>query len=148
MQHFDKAVVGGDKWLMQLGTLSGNPVASVAGIKTMEILRRPGQYEKLRQIGKRLQNMQSYRLSKAGIPHQIVGDETLFDVLFTKDSCTDYRNTKHNRPELAALYNQTLREQGILKSPSKLYPSLAISEEDLHKTADAVNKAVDAVSRI
>ena len=45
MQHFDKAIVGADKWLMQLGTLSGNPVASVAGIKTMEILRRPGQYE-------------------------------------------------------------------------------------------------------
>ena len=69
MQHFDKAIVGDDKWLMQLGTLSGNPVASVAGIKTMEILRRPGQYETLRQTGKRLQNMQSDRLNKAGIAH-------------------------------------------------------------------------------
>jgi glutamate-1-semialdehyde 2,1-aminomutase len=57
-------------------------------------------------------------------------------------------STKHNQPTLAALYNQTLREQGILKSPSKLYPSLAISEEDLHKTEAAVNKAVDVVSRI
>ena len=148
MQHFDKAIVGTDKWLMQLGTLSGNPVASVAGIKTMEILRRPGQYEKLRQIGKRLQTMQSDYLNKAGIAHQIVGDETLFDVLFTKDSCTDYRNTKHNQPELAALYNQTLREQGILKSPSKLYPSLAISEADLCKTEIAINRAVDVVSCI
>ena len=148
MQHFDKAIVGADKWLMQLGTLSGNPVASVAGIKTMEILRRPGQYEKLRQIGKRLQTMQSDYLNKAGIAHQIVGDETLFDVLFTKDSCTDYRNTKHNQPELAALYNQTLREQGILKSPSKLYPSLAISEADLCKTEIAINRAVDVVSWI
>lgn len=148
MQHFDKAIVGADKWLMQLGTLSGNPVASVAGIKTMEILRRPGQYEKLRQIGKRLQTMQSDYLNKAGIAHQIVGDETLFDVLFTKDSCTDYRNTKHNQPELAALYNQTLREQGILKSPSKLYPSLAISEADLCKTEIAINRAVDVVSCI
>ena len=148
MQHFDKAIVGADKWLMQLGTLSGNPVASVAGIKTMEILRRPGQYEKLRQIGKRLQTMQSDYLNKAGIAHQIVGDETLFDVLFTKDSCTDYRNTKHNQPELAALYNQTLREQGILKSPSKLYPSLAISEADLCKTEIAINRAVDVVSYI
>jgi glutamate-1-semialdehyde 2,1-aminomutase len=146
MQHFDKAIVGGDKWLMQLGTLSGNPVASVAGIKTMEILRRPGQYEKLRQTGKRLQNMQSDHLNKAGIAHQIVGDETLFDVLFTKECCIDYRSTKHNQPALAALYNKTLREHGILKSPSKLYPSLAISEDDLHKTEAAVNMAVDAIS--
>ena len=72
MKHFDKAVVGGDKWLMQLGTLSGNPVASVAGLKTMEILRRPGQYEALRKTGKRLQDMQSEKLHKAGIAHQIV----------------------------------------------------------------------------
>ena len=148
MQHFDKAIVGGDKWLMQLGTLSGNPVASVAGIKTMEILRRPGQYEKLRQTGKRLQNMQSDHLNKAGIAHQIVGDETLFDVLFTKECCIDYRSTKHNKPALAALYNKTLRERGILKSPSKLYPALAISEDDLHQTEAAVNMAVDAISQI
>ena len=148
MNHFDKAVVGGDKWLMQLGTLSGNPVASVAGLKTMEILRRPGQYEALRKTGKRLQNMQSEKLRKAGIAHQIVGDETLFDVLFTQNKCIDYRNTKHSQPELAALYNQTLREKGILKSPSKLYPSLAISEADLCKTEIAINRAVDVVSCI
>ena len=147
MRHFDKAIVGGDKWLMQLGTLSGNPVASVAGLKTMEILRRPGQYEALRKTGKRLQQMQSDRLNKAAIAHQIVGDETLFDVLFTEKSCSDYRTAKHSQPDLAALYNKTLREQGILKSPSKLYPSLAISEEDLHLTEAAVNMAVDAVSR-
>ncbi|MTI02522.1 aspartate aminotransferase family protein, partial [Roseibium sp. RKSG952] len=40
MAHFDKAAVGADKWLMQLGTLSGNPVAAVAGLKTMEVLKR------------------------------------------------------------------------------------------------------------
>ena len=148
MQHFDKAVVGGDKWLMQLGTLSGNPVASVAGLKTMEILRRPGQYETLRRTGKRLQDMQSERLHNAGIAHQIVGDETLFDVLFTDNKCTDYRSTKHNQPARAALYNQTLRKQGILKSPSKLYPSLAITEADLAQTDEAVAAAVNALSEV
>ena len=148
MQHFDKAVVGGDKWLMQLGTLSGNPVASVAGLKTMEILRRPGQYETLRRTGKRLQDMQSERLHNAGIAHQIVGDETLFDVLFTDNKCTDYRSTKHNQPARAALYNQTLRKQGILKSPSKLYPSLAITEADLAQTDEAVTAAVNALSEV
>jgi glutamate-1-semialdehyde 2,1-aminomutase len=48
MAHFDKAKVGPDGWLMQLGTLSGNPVAAIAGLKTLEILRRPGAYESLR----------------------------------------------------------------------------------------------------
>jgi len=146
MQHFDKAVVGGDKWLMQLGTLSGNPVASVAGLKTMEILRRPGQYEKLRTIGRTLQQMQSQRLNTAGIAHQIVGDETLFDILFTDQPCSDYRTTKHQHPQMAASYNATLRTHGILKSPSKLYPSLAISEQDLQVTEQAVDRAVSALS--
>ena len=146
MKHFDKAVVGGDKWLMQLGTLSGNPVASVAGLKTMEILRRPGQYATLRKTGKRLQDMQSEKLHKAGIAHQIVGDETLFDVLFTQNSCTDYRSTKHAEAERAGLYNLTLRQNGILKSPSKLYPSLAITDADLDQTDEAVTAAVKALS--
>ena len=146
MKHFDKAVVGGDKWLMQLGTLSGNPVASVAGLKTMEILRRPGQYEALRKTGKHLQDMQSEKLHKAGIAHQIVGDETLFDVLFTQNSCTDYRSTKHAEAERAGLYNLTLRQHGILKSPPKLYPSLAITDADLDQTDEAVTAAVKALS--
>ena len=148
MQHFDKAIVGADRWLMQLGTLSGNPVAAVAGLKTMEILRRPGSYDRLRQIGGSLQQMQSTALSQAGIAHRICGDETLFDVLFTDLEATNYRNARHDNPDRASQYNAVLRSQGILKSPSKLYPSLAVSEQDLDETQAAVQKAVAAVAEI
>ena len=34
MRHFDKGVVGEDGFTFQVGTLSGNPLASVAGLKT------------------------------------------------------------------------------------------------------------------
>lgn len=145
MQHFDKAVVGSDKWLMQLGTLSGNPVASVAGLKTMEILRRDASYQTLRSHGKALQNMQIEALTKAGITHQLCGDETLFDIFFTDTPCVDYRSTKHQHPDQAAKYNQTLRQHGILKSPSKLYPSLALTDSDLEHTSIAVEHAVAAL---
>ena len=142
MQHFDKAIVGADKWLMQLGTLSGNPIAAAAGLKTMEVLRRKGSYDKLRAIGKSLQDMQSDALTKAGVPHQICGDETLFDIFFTKAACRDYRSAKHDDPAQNAAYNATLRKNGIFKSPGKLYPSLAVTEADLEHTKDAVLKAV------
>jgi len=142
MQHFDKAIVGADKWLMQLGTLSGNPVAAAAGLKTMEVLRRKGSYDTLRAIGKSLQDMQSDALTKAGVPHQICGDETLFDIFFTKAACRDYRTAKHDEPAQNAAYNATLRKNGIFKSPGKLYPSLAVTEADLEHTKDAVLKAV------
>lgn len=39
---------------MQAGTLSGNPLAMVAGIKTLEILARPGAYEHLDKVTSRL----------------------------------------------------------------------------------------------
>ncbi len=142
MKHFDKSQVGEAGWLMQLGTLSGNPVASVAGLKTMEILRREGTYEQLRATGAALQQMQVDELTKAGIPHQICGDETLFDVSFTETPCRDYRSARHDDPKRNALYNDVLRENGIFKSPGKLYPSLAVTEADLEQTREAVKRAV------
>ena len=146
MRHFDKAVVGADKWLMQLGTLSGNPVAAAAGLKTMEILRREGAYDRLRTIGAQLQKMQSDALTQAGIAHRICGDETLFDIYFTDRPCRDYRDAQHDDPGLSALYNDMLRRLGIFKSPGKLYPSLAITDADLDQTKAAVLAAVQALT--
>ncbi|UWR02098.1 aminotransferase class III-fold pyridoxal phosphate-dependent enzyme [Ruegeria conchae] len=145
MQHFDKSIVGANKWLMQLGTLSGNPIAAAAGLKTMDILRREGSYDRLRAIGKELQDMQSEELSKADIPHQICGDETLFDIFFTASVCRDYRTAKHDDPKRNEAYNATLRHHGIFKSPGKLYPSLAISAMDLELTKIAVQAAVRSI---
>ncbi len=146
MQHFDKSVVGADKWLMQLGTLSGNPIAAAAGLKTMEVLRREGTYDTLRATGRALQNMQINALNDAGIAHQVCGDETLFDIFFTASPCRDYRSAKHNDPQRNALYNASLRQNGIFKSPGKMYPSLAITEADIAQTHAAVLKAVQAIS--
>ncbi len=92
--------------------------------------------------------MQQDALTKAGIPHQVCGDETLFDILFTDMACLDYRSAKHKSPDQAAVYNAALRQHGILKSPSKLYPSLALTEADLTQTHLAVTHAVEAMSRL
>lgn len=147
MQHFDKCAVGADKWLMQLGTLSGNPVASAAGLKTMEVLRRAGAYEDLRAAGAALQKMQTDTLREAAIPHRICGDVTLFDIFFTDNSCRDYRTAKHDDPERNALYNEVLRRHGVFKSPGKLYPSLAVTDDDLALIQQAVTNAVEAICR-
>ena len=141
MAHFDKDKVGEEGWLMQLGTLSGNPVASVAGLKTLEILRRPGQYEQLRSVGRRLMNAFSEQLDKAGFSHRIVGDETLFDVVFTDRDVRTYRDTKAANAARNARFNSILRDQRIFKSPGKTYPSLAITEEDMEQTIAAISFA-------
>ena len=148
MAHFDKSTVGPEKWLMQLGTLSGNPVASAAGLKTMEILRRPGQYERLRASGERLMEMQSRALSVQGIAHRICGDPTLFDLYFTNSDPVDYRSARHSDPRLNEVWNSVLRANGVFKSPGKLYPSLALTETDLELTQRAVTRAAQAVGEI
>ncbi|MEM9433879.1 MAG: aminotransferase class III-fold pyridoxal phosphate-dependent enzyme [Pseudomonadota bacterium] len=141
MQHFDKSCVQNDKWLMQLGTLSGNPVAAAAGLKTMEVLRRDGTYDQLRAFGRRLQTIQSDALEARGIAHRICGDETLFDIFFTDAPCRDYRSAQHDDPDRNAVYNSILRDNGVFKSPGKFYPSLALTEADFELTEQAVANA-------
>lgn len=138
MDHFDKQVVGQDGWLMQLGTLSGNPVASAAGLKTLEILRRPGMYDLLREVGSSLMSMFDKHLSAAGIAHQIVGDKTLFDIVFTDTKVRNYRDVMKADTDINSKFNKLLRENGIFKSPGKTYPSLAHSNDDLELTDKAI----------
>ncbi len=146
MDHFDKSIVGADKWLMQLGTLSGNPVAAQAGRKTMEILRRDGAYDTLRANGQRIWDMFDNHLSAAGIPHRIVGDQTLFDVVFTDQDVMNYRGTFAADTDKNASFNRVLRAEGIFKSAGKTYPSLALTEEDFDITEAAIKTAVAAIS--
>jgi glutamate-1-semialdehyde 2,1-aminomutase len=145
MRHFDKAQVGAEGWLMQLGTLSGNPVAAVAGLKTMEVLRRDGAYDQLNGTGKRLMQATSAALEEAGVPFQIVGEPSLFEVVFTGAKVRDYRDTQAGDAERTKRYNAVLREEGIFKSPGKTYPSLALTEEDLQQTEAAIRKAAMAL---
>ena len=57
-----------------------------------------------------------------------------------------HRTAKHDDPARNATYNATLRQQGIFKSPGKLYPSLAITSNDLEQTKVAVEHAVRSIS--
>jgi len=137
MSLFDKALAG-NKWLMQVGTLSGNPVAAIAGLKTLEILSRPGQYDRLRQTGKHIKTLLHGALDKVGIAHKIVGDDMLFDVVFTNNNVRNYRDTVYANKKRQTAFNAALREKGILKSTAKIYPHLAISDNDLAFTKSAI----------
>ncbi len=146
LAHFDKSLVGADNWLMQLGTLSGNPVAAVAGLKTLDILERDGQYAELRRKGAAIWRSMDQALSQQGIGHQMVGDETLFEVVFTDKPPTNYRDVQAGDSKQAALWNNALRAHGIFKSPGKVYPSLALTSDDLEQIDQAAQIAARAVA--
>src|SRR5499427_6147845 len=137
MAHFDRNAVGDDGFLMQVGTLSGNPVAAAAGLTTLEILRRPGAYEGLFATGRELMGALTELLKRNGIDAQVTGEPPLFDVVFTGDPVRDYRGTLRGDGDMMRRFNALLREQGVLKGESKYYVSLAHTPEDIRHTSDA-----------
>jgi glutamate-1-semialdehyde 2,1-aminomutase len=147
MAHFDKGAVAEDEFMMQVGTLSGNPIAAAAGLKTLEILKRPGSYEKIFANGRAL--MDGYRriLGDAGVTARVVGDAPMFDIVFTDREVTDYRSALGDQDSMKRC-NGLLRERGILKGESKYYVSLAHTDEDIRFTLDAFASAVGELARM
>jgi glutamate-1-semialdehyde 2,1-aminomutase len=127
---------------VQIGTLSGNPVAAAAGLATMAILRRPGAYERLHATGRELMGALGDLLKRAGIAAQISGEPPLFDVVFTDEPIRDYRSTLTGDPAMARRFNALLREHGILKGEQKYYVSLAHTADDLKDTIAAWESAI------
>jgi glutamate-1-semialdehyde 2,1-aminomutase len=144
MAHFDKGKVGDEAYLMQIGTLSGNPVAAAAGLATLDILRRPGAYEQIFATGRELMQTLDGLMKQAGIPAQVIGEPPLFEVVFTTDTSPirDYAGTARGDKAIAGRFNALLRERGILKGEQKYYVSLAHTEDDIRHTREAWASAI------
>jgi glutamate-1-semialdehyde 2,1-aminomutase len=143
MEHFDRSIVGAERYLTQIGTLSGNPVAAVAGLATMQVLRQPGTYERLFATGNELLNDLQQQLAESGLPAQVIGAAPMFDVVFTREVVRNYRDTQLGNTSLSNRFNTLLRECGIFKSDNKYYVSLAHTAEDVAFTSDAWRSALE-----
>src|SRR5262249_4043080 len=115
LAHFDRNQVGDKGFLTQIGTLSGNPVAAAAGLATLEILRRPGAYERIFATGRELMGTLAELLKHNGLTAQVTGEPPLFDVVFTGDPVRDYRGTLRGDGDMMRRFNGLLRGQGGLK---------------------------------
>jgi glutamate-1-semialdehyde 2,1-aminomutase len=147
MAHFDKNKVGDENFLVQIGTLSGNPVAAAAGLATMAILKRPGAYERIHATGRELMGALGDLLKRAGIAAQVTGEPPLFDVVLTDEPIRDYRSTLSGDTELMRRFNGLLRERGILKGESKYYISLAHTDQDIKDTIGIWKDAIAELKR-
>ncbi|MBV9522375.1 MAG: aminotransferase class III-fold pyridoxal phosphate-dependent enzyme [Alphaproteobacteria bacterium] len=147
MAHFDRASVGEDGFLMQVGTLSGNPVAAAAGLASLAILKQPGAYEQIFSTGQTLMSELGRLLQRAGIAAQVIGAPPLFDVVFADGDIRDYRGALRGDAAMAREFTTLLRHRGVLKGDSKYYVSLAHTAEDVRHTCDAWTSALDALVR-
>lgn len=141
MKHFDKTAVADEDFMYQVGTLSGNPVASVAGLATLNVLKRPGAYEQVFKTGNTLKNALGEILKKNGLKATVVGEPVLFDVVFADGPIKDYRDMVRGDKAMAGRFNKLLRERGIMKGESKYYVSLALTQADIDHTIGAWTEA-------
>jgi glutamate-1-semialdehyde 2,1-aminomutase len=147
MAHFDRLAMADEDFLFQVGTLSGNPVASVAGLATLNVLKRPGTYEKVFETGRALMGALDGLLKKAGIKATVVGEPPLFDIVFTDHPLKDYRDTLKGDKAMLGRFNALLRERGIMKGESKYYVSLAHTQADIDHTIQAWAESIEELRK-
>ncbi len=143
MAHFDRLAMADEDFLFQVGTLSGNPVAAVAGLATLDILKRPGTYEQVFATGRELMGALQELMNSAGIKAQVVGEPPLFDIVFTDQPIKDYRDTLKADAAILKRFNQALRARGIMKGESKYYVSVAHTRADIDHTIGAWKEAIE-----
>ncbi|MGQ3301669.1 aspartate aminotransferase family protein [Reyranella sp.] len=142
MKHFDRLAMTDEDFIFQVGTLSGNPVAAVAGLATLEVLKRPGTYEGVFANGRKLMDTLSELLKKHGFKAQVIGEPPLFDIIFTDQPVKDYRDTLKADTAILKRFNQALRARGIMKGDSKYYVSVAHTQADIDHTIRAWEEAL------
>src|SRR5947209_14693062 len=146
MAHFDRSAVGDDGFLMQVGTLSGNPVAAAAGLATLEILKRPGAYERIFATGRELMRALAELLKANGMTAQVTGEPPLFDAVFSGGPVHDYRGALRGDAEMLRRFNGLLRDRGVLKGEQKYYVSLAHTSDDIQHTCEAWASAIKVLA--
>ena len=118
------------------GTFSGNPASMAAGRATLNVLRRPGQYERLATMGKRLGDGLKELGQMLEIPMFVCQEGSIVDVLFTDQPVTQYRDTWSADADMGRRFKMGLIRRGVWSVPGgpKMYVSLVHTEEDIDHT--------------
>ncbi|GLC42716.1 hypothetical protein PLESTB_001130800 [Pleodorina starrii] len=129
--------------MYQAGTLSGNPMAMTAGIKTLEILGRPGAYEHLEKVTKRLIDGIIAAAKEHG--HEITGGNIsgMFGFFFCKGPVSCFEDALAADTAKFARFHRAMLEEGVYLAPSQFeagFTSLAHTEADVDATIAAARR--------
>jgi glutamate-1-semialdehyde 2,1-aminomutase len=131
--------------MYQAGTLSGNPLAMTAGIKTLELLNKPGSYEYLDKITKMLVDGLLDIAKETG--HEVCGGQisAMFGLFFTPGPVHSYEDAKKCDTNKFSRWHRGMLERGVYLAPSQFeagFTSLAHTEEDIKRTLDAAREVM------
>jgi len=129
----------------QAGTLSGNPLAMTAGIKTLELLQRPGSYEQLDRITQKLATGMLQVAKETG--HAACGGHIsgMFGFFFTEGPVHNYEDAKKCDLAKFGRFHRGMLEHGVYLAPSQFeagFMSLAHTDEDIDRTLTAAHEVM------
>ena len=134
-------MVSPDGPVYQAGTLSGNPIATAAGLATLRILKEDtGIYDRLEARAKELADAVREAAGERVSVNQI---GSLMSIFFTGDAVTDYESATHSDTKQYADYFGYLLDRGIYVAPSQfeaMFLSDAHSKEDLECTIEVMRE--------
>lgn len=124
----------------QAGTLSGNPIATTAGITTLRILKENADHI-YPQIADATRQLADAARDTFGDSVQVNQVGSLMSVFFTKEPVVDYNSATSADTEAYAAYFNAMLQQGIYLAPSQfesMFVSAVHSKEDLARTIEAM----------
>jgi glutamate-1-semialdehyde 2,1-aminomutase len=126
----------------QAGTLSGNPLATAAGLATLRLLDEEA-YLRLNVTTRALAS--AIDLVTGGLPVRVQWTTGLLTLFFSERSVSDYEAARDCDTEAYAAFCRAMLDRGIYLPPSQFeawFPSLAHSEEHVERTIEAVGDAL------
>jgi glutamate-1-semialdehyde 2,1-aminomutase len=132
----------------QAGTLSGNPLATAAGLATLELLT-PDAYARLQATTTQLTTGLKDAAGDAGVPVQLASECGLLTVFFSENAVSSYESARASDVEAFARFHDSMLEQGVYLPPSQFeawFPSLAHSTEQIDRTVAAAARGFEAVA--
>ena len=142
------SVLAPDGPVYQAGTLSGNPLATAAGLAVLEQLDGAA-YRRLEGRAGQLAGWLADVVGEAGLDVIVPSVGPLVGLFFTDRPVTDYESAKAADPKLYARFFHEMLARGVALPPSPFetwFPSLAHTKDELERTADLAAAAARAIA--
>ncbi|MDI9857143.1 glutamate-1-semialdehyde 2,1-aminomutase [Comamonas sp. 17RB] len=127
----------------QAGTLSGNPIATACGLKTLELISRPGFHAELHlKTGHLMQGLKS-EASAAGVPFSVDWQGGLFGFYFLPELPTTYAEVMKTDGKVFNKFYHAMLDQGHYFAPALYeagFVSAAHTDEDIDRTIEAARQ--------
>jgi len=131
--------------IYQAGTLSGNPLAMVAGIETLKALSKPGVYKTLEKLSADLEQGLRAAATEAGVPVTLNRVGSMFTAFFTDRKVKDFASAKTSDTGKFGRFFRSMLSNGVNLAPSQFeaaFMSLAHTKADINKTIEAARKSL------